>query len=192
MLSQGVDLVTFSGDKLLGGPQAGLIVGRKDLIDKLRRNPLKRALRLDKMTMAALEAVLRMYQSPERLCSELPVLRMLTRPLASIQQQAKRLLDPMRAALGSTYHVEVAELRSQIGSGSLPVELLESSGLRIRQPGKREGAAAAAVAAAFRRLPLPVVGRVHDGDLLLDCRCLEDAEEDFLTQLGKLRIEAPA
>jgi L-seryl-tRNA(Ser) seleniumtransferase len=191
MLTHGVDLVTFSGDKLLGGPQAGLIVGRKELVDKLRRNPMKRALRLDKMTLAALEAVLRLYEAPDRLCTELPVLRSLTRPLESIQQQAQRLLEPMRAALGPGYVVDVAHARSQIGSGSLPVELLESCALRVRLPGKREGATAAALAAAFRALPIPVIGRVHDGDFLLDLRCLE-AEDDLVAQLPHLRVETPA
>lgn len=191
MLAHGVDLVTFSGDKLLGGPQAGLIVGRKDLVDQLRRNPMKRALRLDKMTLAALEAVLRLYEAPDRLRAELPVLRWLTRPAASIREQAQRLLPSMQAALGPAYMVDVAPARSQIGSGSLPVELLESSALCVRMPGKHGGAAAARLAAAFRALPVPVIGRVHDGDLLLDLRCLE-AEEEFLAQLAHLRLEAPA
>jgi len=191
MLAHGVDLVTFSGDKLLGGPQAGLIVGRKELVERLRRNPMKRALRLDKMTLAALEAVLRLYEAPDRLCVELPVLRLLTRPLESIREQAQRLLEPVRAALGAAYTVNVADARSQIGSGSLPVELLESSALHVRMPGKRERAAAAALSAAFRALPIPVIGRVHDGEFLLDLRCLE-VEDDFVAQLPRLRVETPA
>lgn len=189
MVAQGVDLVTFSGDKLLGGPQAGLIVGRKDLIEKLRRNPMKRALRLDKMTLAALAAVLSLYETPNRLCRELPVLRLLTRSQNLIREQAKRLLPAIKGVLGKQYEVEVMDVRSQIGSGSLPAELLESCGVLIRLPGKREGAIAAEVATAFRRLPVAVIGRVHDGDFLLDLRCLEaEAEEEFVAQLQYLKL----
>jgi L-seryl-tRNA(Ser) seleniumtransferase len=189
MLARGVDLVTFSGDKLLGGPQAGLIVGRKDLVEQLRRNPMKRALRLDKMTLAALEAVLRLYEAPDRLAQELPVLRLLTRPLQAIREQALRLLPLLRAALPVGYEADLVEAKSQIGSGSLPVDLLASCGLRVRLPGKHQGAAAGAIAAAFRALPLPVIGRVHDGDFLLDLRCLEQ-EDEFVAQLAQLRLEA--
>ena len=187
-LAKGVDLVTFSGDKLLGGPQAGLIVGRKVLVDQLRRNPMKRALRLDKMTLAALEAVLRLYEAPDRLQRELPVLRLLSRPLKSIQGQAQRLLPLVRAVVAAPYEVAVVDARSQIGSGSLPVDLLPSCALRIRLPGKRQSAAAGAIATAFRALPLPVIGRVHDGDYLLDLRCLEQ-EDEFVAQLRQLRLE---
>jgi L-seryl-tRNA(Ser) seleniumtransferase len=191
MLAHGVDLVTFSADKLLGGPQAGLIVGRKALVEKLRRNPMKRALRVDKMTLAALEAVLRLYEAPDRLCDELPVLRLLTRPLASLREQAQRLLPQLRAALPEGFVAELADTHSQIGSGSLPVDLLPSAGLRIRLPGKREGAAAAEIAAAFRSLPVPVIGRVHDGEFVLDLRCLE-RDDEFLAQLKHLKLEAGA
>jgi L-seryl-tRNA(Ser) seleniumtransferase len=190
-LADGVDLVTFSGDKLLGGPQAGLVVGRKELVDRLRKNPMKRALRLDKMTLAALEAVLRLYESPERLVTELPVLRLLTRPAASIREQAQRLLPRVREAIPRAYEVALAEAHSQIGSGSLPVDRLPSCALRIRLPGKGGTAHAGDIAAAFRSLPIPVIGRVHDGDFLLDLRCLED-EDAFVSQLGALRLEPPA
>jgi L-seryl-tRNA(Ser) seleniumtransferase len=191
MLAAGVDLVTFSGDKLLGGPQAGLVVGREDLVERLRRNPLKRALRLDKMTLAALEAVLRLYEAPERLTRELPVLRLLTRPQAAIRGQAERLQPRVRAALPATCEVDVAEVQSQIGSGSLPVDLLPSCAIRVRVPGKAGTTHAGAIAAAFRALPTPVIGRVHDGEFLLDLRCLDD-EDGFAAQLGALRLELPA
>ncbi len=187
MIKKGVDLVTFSGDKLLGGPQAGLVVGKKDLVDKLRRNPMKRALRLDKMTIAALEAVLRLYEAPDQLCTELPVLRLLTRPAAEIQEAALRLLPAVRYTLKPDYEAEVAEVKSQFGSGSFPVELLQSYAIRICKPGKQESAAAAKLAEAFRALPIPVVGRVHDGALFLDLRCLED-QNDFVAQLHHLDV----
>ncbi len=185
-LVQGVDLITFSGDKLLGGPQAGLVVGRKDLVDQMRRNPMKRALRLDKMTLAALEAVLRLYEAPERLGEELPVLRLLMRSVESIREQAHRVLPELRAAMGRAFEVDGVEAKSQIGSGALPVDLLPSFALRVRAMGKRRGSAAADIAAAFRALPIPVLGRVHDGDFLLDLRCLED-EGEFVCQLAGLK-----
>jgi L-seryl-tRNA(Ser) seleniumtransferase len=191
MLTNGVDLVTFSGDKLLGGPQAGIVAGRKELVEKLRRNPMKRALRLDKMTLAALEAVLRLYESPDRLAQELPVLRLLSRPLESIRAQAQRLLPRLRAVVPAPYEVDLVDVNSQIGSGSLPVDLLPSCALRIRLPGRRQAAAAGAIAIAFRALPLAVVGRVHDRAFLLDLRCLEQ-EDDLLSQLRHLRLEVTA
>lgn len=187
MLAHGVDLVTFSGDKLLGGPQAGLIVGRRDLVQRLRANPMKRALRLDKVMLAALEAVLRLYEAPDRLTRELPVLRFLTRPVQDIRAQADRILPSLRAASPEDYDVAVVDTKSQIGSGSLPVDLLPSAAIQIRKPGGRATSEAAAISAAFRALAIPVIGRVHDGVFLLDLRCLED-EEAFSAQLANLRL----
>lgn len=181
-IADGADLVTFSGDKLLGGPQAGLIVGRKDLVAKLRRNPMKRALRVDKMTLAALEAVLRLYRDPDRLVRELPALAALTRPLADIEAVAARLLPALAAAFGDAATVTIVEVKSQIGSGSLPVDLLPSAALAIRPAGKR--ANPEKIARQLRALPVPVIGRIHDGALLLDLRCLDD-EAGFLAQLQR-------
>jgi L-seryl-tRNA(Ser) seleniumtransferase len=155
----------------------------------MRKNPMKRALRLDKMTLAALEAVLRLYEAPDRLREEMPVLRLLTRPLEAIREQVVRVLPVLRAQLGADWQVDAVETRSQIGSGSLPVDLLASHGLRIRPAGRKSGSAAARLAAAFRALPLPVIGRVHDGDFVLDLRCLEDAEDEFVRQLDGLKLE---
>ncbi|MGH8617866.1 MAG: L-seryl-tRNA(Sec) selenium transferase [Burkholderiales bacterium] len=183
-IADGADLVTFSGDKLLGGPQAGLIVGRKDLVAKLRRNPLKRALRVDKMTLAALEAVLRLYRDPDRLVRELPALAALTRPLAHIEAVAARLLPAMATAFGASATVTTVTVKSQIGSGSLPVDLLPSAALAIRPAGKR--ANPEKIAGQLRTLPVPVIGRIHDGALLLDLRCLDD-EAGFLGQLQQLK-----
>src|SRR5712671_3833904 len=180
-LAQGADLVTFSGDKLLGGPQAGLVVGRAELIRKLARNPLKRALRLDKIRLAALEAVLRLYADPDRLAERLPALRLLARPKAEIAALAERLLPAVTGALDGVASVSVVETKSQIGSGALPVSLLPSAALALR-PISRSGAAVEALARALRALPIPVVGRIEAGRVLLDLRCLED-ETAFLDQL---------
>jgi L-seryl-tRNA(Ser) seleniumtransferase len=192
-IADGADLVTFSGDKLLGGPQAGIVVGNKDLIARLKRNPLKRALRVDKMTMAALEATLRLYRYPERLTRDMPTLRLLTRPAADIQALAERLLPLVRHAVGDNAVVEVRACHSQIGSGSLPVDTLPSACLAITPvvKGKGAGTALNRIAAAFRALPRPVIGRLEEGALVFDLRCLEDAEA-FEAQLKQLSITSVA
>jgi L-seryl-tRNA(Ser) seleniumtransferase len=187
-LAQGADLVTFSCDKLLGGPQAGIIAGRADLVARIRRNPMKRAMRLDKMTIAALAAVLRLHTDPDRLAERLPTLRTLTRPAEEIEAQARRLMPILAGCLAETATVDVADCQSQIGSGSLPVERLPSAALVIRPvTGKRgSGAALKRIVRAFRGLPVPVIGRMHDGACILDLRCLED-EAAFADQLVHLR-----
>ncbi len=191
-ITNGVDVVTFSGDKLLGGPQAGLIVGRKDLIARIKKCPLKRSLRLDKMTIAALEATLRLYRDPDRLAQRLPALRLLTRSQAELQAQAQRLQPMVQAACADRALVRVVACRSQIGSGSLPVDRLDSAGLAIAAPsgGKRSGAFPDRLARALRELPIPVIGRIEDGELKLDLRCLDGAEMEqrFLQQLPLLKV----
>src|SRR6516162_3135429 len=184
-LAQGDDLVTFSGDKLLGGPQAGLVVGRAELIRRLARNPLKRALRLDKIRLAALEAVLRLYADPDRLAERLPALRLLTRPAEQIRALGDRLLPAVQRAFSDVAEVTLAETKSQIGSGALPVSLLSSMALGLRPLGRRSGAAVEALARALRGLPIPVIGRIETGRVLLDLRCLDD-EAGFAAQLATL------
>jgi L-seryl-tRNA(Ser) seleniumtransferase len=170
-LAAGADLVCFSGDKLLGGPQAGLIVGRADLVARLNANPMKRALRMDKARLAALEHVLRLYLDPDRLAERLPALRLLTRPRPDIAATAGRILPDLSRAF-PLLAATTEPCRSQIGSGAMPVDLLSSCAVTLSGPGLD------AAAARLRALPVPVLGRIAEGRLWLDCRCLEPTEEE--------------
>ena len=185
VVAAGADLVTFSGDKLLGGPQAGIIVGRAELVGKLKKNPMKRALRVDKMTIAALAAVLRLYADPARLAERVPTLRLLGKPVAEIEATARRLQPHLAAQLKGRASVEIDPCQSQIGSGALPLAGLASVALTIRPTVGRRGAALRRLAAQLRALPVPVIGRIQDDALVLDLRCLDD-EAGFAAQLAEL------
>ncbi|MBS0312710.1 MAG: L-seryl-tRNA(Sec) selenium transferase [Proteobacteria bacterium] len=191
MLRAGCDVVSFSGDKLLGGPQAGLIVGRREFIGRIRKTPLKRALRVSKLPLAALEATLRLYLEPEQLGHALPTLRHLTRPTAAIEAQAKALMPRVSAALAPRFRVTTEATLSQIGSGSLPVDRLPSFALRISPTvtsRKGVGSALDHLHAALRALPRPVIGRIGDDALWLDLRCLEaEDEQAMIAQLPLLQ-----
>jgi L-seryl-tRNA(Ser) seleniumtransferase len=185
-IAAGADLASFSGDKLLGGPQAGLIVGRADLIAKLKKHPLKRALRVGKLTLAALEPVLALYRAPEFLPERLTTLRQLTRPAGAMHAQAVRMQPIVQKAVGPAYEVSDAAMSSQIGSGALPIDRLPSHGLAIRPAGGKRGGLDR-LEALLRALPRPVIGRIADKTLWLDLRCLEPAEEpEFLSQWSAL------
>ncbi len=189
MIEAGCDVVTFSGDKLLGGPQGGLIVGTREAIACVRKYPMKRALRMGKLPLAALEATLRLYLRPQRLARELPTLRLLTRPQADIAAMAERLAPAVSAALAPRFSVKPAAMMSQIGSGALPVDRLPSAGLVIAPAGasrKGIGTAIDELARNLRGLPCPVIGRVADDAMWLDLRVLEHAEP-FVAQLPLLR-----
>lgn len=194
MLAAGCDVVTFSGDKLLGGPQAGLVVGSRAAIGRIRKYPMKRALRMSKLPLAALEATLLLYLQPERLAHDLPTLRLLTRPLETIRALADALLPAVAKAVAPRFDVEVVALQGQIGSGSLPVERLPSAGLALKPSGtlkKGIGTALESLATALRGLPQPVIGRIADDRLLLDLRCLEDARH-LADQLPALHAQLAA
>jgi L-seryl-tRNA(Ser) seleniumtransferase len=186
-IASGADIVTFSGDKLLGGPQAGIIAGRKDLVARIKSNPLKRALRLDKMTLAGLAEILKLYRDPEVAVQKIPTLRALTRRQPDIRAQAERVAQKLIGLVSeeASYCISVEDCSSQIGSGSLPVDTLPSVALRLSPA--NENSDVQTLSAQLRRATLPVIGRIHKNALWLDIRCLEtDAEEHLIQQLSLL------
>ena len=186
LIADGVDLVSFSGDKLLGGPQAGIIVGKRELIEQLQSHPLKRALRCGKMTLAALDATLQLYQQPEKLAQALPTLRHMTRTEAEIHACAERLLPPLQQRFAKQFNVSITPCQSQIGSGSLPVDRLPSIAITL-MPHSGKGGELEALSQQCRALSRPVIGRISEGKLWLDLRCLEDEEGLLHALLQELR-----
>ncbi|MBI3049960.1 MAG: L-seryl-tRNA(Sec) selenium transferase [Acidobacteria bacterium] len=166
----GPDLVTFSGDKVLGGPQAGLIVGKADRLRIIAANPLHRAVRCDKLTIAALEATLRLYRESASIAQDIPVLNAITRPLAEIEDTAQRALPALRSALGPGFRVSVQDSTSQMGSGALPTEEIPTKVIAI----EHDFLGAHRIAARFRQARPPIIGRVKDDWFLLDARLIAD------------------
>jgi len=182
-IEAGADLVTFSCDKLLGGPQAGILVGRRDLIQKIKKNPLKRVLRVGKVTLAGLEAVLRLYRNPDTLPRRLSVLQLLTRPESDMHAQALRLIPQLQETLtacGLTLRTQA--VKSQIGSGSLPVERLPSVALAIEATNKAGEKKVVRLERLLRASATAVIGRLSDKTLLLDLRCLTSEKEPVLVE----------
>jgi L-seryl-tRNA(Ser) seleniumtransferase len=169
-IAAGAAIVTFSGDKLLGGPQAGVIVGRRELVERLKANPLRRALRCDKLTLAALEATLRLYLRSADLAEDLPTLRLLIRTPGELELIATRVREILAARLGNKFKLDVVDSTSEIGSGALPTEELKSQAVRVTHPELSPNA----IAAMFRRARPPVIGRIMDGAFHLDMRTIED------------------
>ena len=175
-VAAGADVVTFSGDKLLGGPQAGIVVGRRTFVERLQQNPLNRALRIDKLTLAALEATLWAYEDPATLAREIPTLRMLSESATVVRRRAGRVFRlvaaPARAALG----LAIESSRSEVGGGALPVAELPTAVLALGTPAHP----AMTLDARLRAARLPVIGRVADDRLLMDCRTVMDDEVPLL------------
>ena len=169
-IALGADLVTFSGDKVLGGPQAGLVAGKAAWVTQLARNPLHRALRCGKLTIAALEATLRLYRESASIADDIPALRAFTRPIAEIEETAKRAVPFLASALGPGFHVSVDEGTSQIGSGALPIDEIPTRVIVI----EHDALEAHHIAARFRGAQPPILGRVKDGRFLLDTRTIVD------------------
>jgi L-seryl-tRNA(Ser) seleniumtransferase len=171
-VATGADVVTFSGDKMLGGPQAGIIVGKKDIIQRIKSNPINRALRIDKMTLAALEATLRLYRDERQAMAAIPTLRMLTMPVKTILQRARRLQNRFKKLRSDRLQSFIMDGASRVGGGSLPLQEIPSKcvGLRI------EGLSSNAVEASMRRASPPVIVRIEDDLVVMDMRTVQDEE----------------
>ena len=183
-MAEGADVVTFSGDKLLGGPQAGFVVGNAELVGRMSGNPLKRALRLDKIRLAAIEALLADYRTAANPEAVVPTLAYLARKASDLAVRAARLVGPVEQAIGDDFVVSAEECRSQVGSGASPAATLPSYGIAIRAGGAET---LEQLAARMRALPEPVIGRIAAGALWLDLRCLLVTDEPrFLANLGQL------
>lgn len=175
----GADLVTFSGDKLLGGPQAGLIVGKRSLVEKLRLNPLARAVRIDKLTLAALEATLRLCLDERRAFSDIPVLRALSMPLREVERRSKRLCEQIATLASGRLEVSVVEGASEVGGGALPLEAIPTRLVAVRSP----LLSSQTIEERLRRLDPPVMVRIKDDQVLLDPRTVAEAELEELAKL---------
>jgi L-seryl-tRNA(Ser) seleniumtransferase len=169
-ISLGADVVTFSGDKVLGGPQAGLIVGRKVWVSQITRNPLHRALRCGKLTLAALEATLRLYQQSRDIAAEIPTLRVFTRPVQEVAAVGEQVVPALQSALGFEFHISLEDATSQIGSGALPTEEIPTKVVAI----SHHTMSADHIAERFRAARPPIIGRIKDDRFLLDLRTIFD------------------
>jgi L-seryl-tRNA(Ser) seleniumtransferase len=176
-IAEGADLVLFSGDKLLGGPQAGIIAGRKELVQKIEKDPLMRAFRLDKMTLAALETTLRLYLNEERALQEVPVLRLLGAPLTMLCQRAEGLASRLRAVPGVASAVACEDV-AYVGGGSLPDQTMKTWVVEVRAAELGD----ADLAWRLRNGTPAVVGRLRDGQLVLDVRTVFPPQEGLLVE----------
>jgi L-seryl-tRNA(Ser) seleniumtransferase len=172
-IAAGADVVTFSGDKILGGPQAGLMVGRKELIGKINKNHLQRALRCGKLTLAALEATLRRYRQSPNIVAEIPTLRAFTRPVDEVRAMGQSLLPKIEAVLGKDFHLALQDSTSQIGSGAMPTEELPTVVITI----ENAKLSANAIANKFRQADPPIIGRIQEDKFLLDLRTIFEADD---------------
>jgi L-seryl-tRNA(Ser) seleniumtransferase len=186
-IALGADIVTFSGDKLLGGPQAGLVVGRTALVKQMAANPLHRALRCGKLTVAALEATLRLYRESACIAHAIPTLRLFTRPLSDIENIAQRALPALASALGTGFRVSVQDSTSQIGSGALPTEEIPTKVIAI----EHDFMGPHRIAGRFRQARPPIIGRIADDKFLLDARTIFDPLDLVPNWSGELEGPLP-
>ncbi len=177
-VAAGADVVTFSGDKLLGGPQAGVIVGTKATLEAIEKNPLNRALRIDKLTLAGLEATLRLYVDERKATDKIPTLRMLTLPLERISERAEKLAQMLDEVLGDDSRVSIEEVVSQVGGGALPLQFLPSRAVAL-QP---SGVSAQELAERLCQLKVPIIARIQQDKVLLDVRTIREDELSLIPE----------
>ncbi|MCW5201134.1 L-seryl-tRNA(Sec) selenium transferase, partial [Desulfobulbus sp. F4] len=168
---------TFSGDKLLGGPQAGIILGRRAVVERIKKNPLNRALRIDKFTLSGLEAVLRLYRDPKTACGRIPTLRMISAPIAVVRQRAEQLAALLQEHIGATCSAQVADMTARVGGGAMPEQDIASSGVELRPA----LLSVSRLEKKLRGLNVPIIGRIEDDRLLLDMRTVGDDELPLIT-----------
>ncbi len=180
-VAAGVDLATFSGDKLLGGPQAGILAGRREIIRRIQKNPLNRALRIDKLTLAALEATLRLYLDEKEALARIPTLRMISETSDSVKKRSERFLARATAALADFCTFELCSMPSQVGGGALPAQDLASWGIACK-PGSAQSMAAHQLERRLREVAVPVLARIEHERLYLDMRTIAEEEEDLLVR----------
>jgi L-seryl-tRNA(Ser) seleniumtransferase len=186
-IKAGVDLVTFSGDKLLGGPQAGILVGRREILARARRNPLARTVRIDKLCLAALGATLRLYREPERALREIPILRMLSLPASAVGQRAEALASSLRAKMPALI-LAVEDETSEVGGGALPLQRIPTRILAFRPTGESAGN----LEARLRRARPPVLVRIKDDRVLLDLRTVDPADDPSLLRALSEALAPPS
>ncbi len=179
IISAGIDVVTFSGDKLLGGPQAGIIVGSKKIIEKIKKNPLNRALRVDKFTLSALEDVLREYYDLEQALDKVPTLAMLTASAESLKKRAQKIQRRLKGRLEKTCNYSLVETTSKVGGGALPEFELPSWAMQLRPLDMT----VSTLEKKLRRLAVPLIGRIEDDSFLIDVRTIQDSEIPDLVAL---------
>lgn len=184
-VAAGADIVTFSGDKLLGGPQAGIIVGKKEFLNKIRNNPITRALRIDKLTLAALESTLQLYRDPENAVRRIPTLRMLTMPFEDIENKAEKLCELLNSLNENKLSISLLTLSSRVGGGALPIQELPSRcvGISISRM------SANSIERYMRNYNPPIIGRIEDDLFITDCRTVRDEEFAIIANAVKMMCE---
>ncbi|XOF34181.1 MAG: L-seryl-tRNA(Sec) selenium transferase [Candidatus Electrothrix sp. YB6] len=176
VVASGIDVVTFSGDKLLGGPQAGIILGSKKLIERIRKNPMNRAMRIDKFTLSSLESILRFYRSPHTVFERIPTLNMISTPLEILRSRAELLAEVLEKSISTFCTIEIAEVMSRVGGGAMPEQNLPSRGVVLRPLEMK----VTRLEQALRKVEVPVIGRVEHDRLIIDMRTVRGDELHFI------------